>query len=48
MPYQWPEDTDFADWDLDVLNPACPACGRMMPSAITAIAGCTRSKARCN
>ena len=29
MPYQWPEDTDFADWDLDVLDP-CPACGRMM------------------
>jgi len=30
MPYQWPEDTDFADWELDVLDRACPVCGRMM------------------
>src|SRR6478672_10047295 len=30
MPYKWPEDTDFALWELDVLDRACPACGRMM------------------
>jgi hypothetical protein len=30
MPYKWPEDTDFADWELDVLDRACPACGRRM------------------
>jgi hypothetical protein len=30
MPYKWPEDTDFAYWELDVLDRACPACGRMM------------------
>jgi hypothetical protein len=30
MPYQWPEDTDFAFWELDVLDRACPVCGRMM------------------
>jgi hypothetical protein len=30
MPYQWPEDTDFALLELDVLDRACPACGRMM------------------
>ena len=30
MPYAWPEDTDFALWELDVLDRACPACGRMM------------------
>jgi hypothetical protein len=30
MPYQWPEDTDFADWELDVRDRACPTCGRMM------------------
>jgi hypothetical protein len=30
MPYAWPEDTDFALWELDVLNRACPACGRTM------------------
>jgi hypothetical protein len=28
--YQWPEDTDFALWELDVLDRNCPACGRMM------------------
>jgi hypothetical protein len=28
MPYAWPEDTDFALWELDVLNRDCPACGR--------------------
>jgi hypothetical protein len=30
MPYKWPADTDFALWELDVLDRACPACGRMM------------------
>lgn len=30
MPYHWPADTDFALWGLDVLDRACPACGRMM------------------
>jgi len=30
MPYKWPLDTDFALWELDVLDRACPACGRMM------------------
>jgi hypothetical protein len=31
MAYRWPEDTDFALWELDVLDRNCPACGRMMP-----------------
>jgi hypothetical protein len=30
MPYQWPADTDFALWELDVLDRNCPACGRSM------------------
>jgi hypothetical protein len=30
MPYAWPEDTDFALWELDVLNRACAVCGRTM------------------
>jgi hypothetical protein len=30
MPYSWPEDTDFALWELDVLDRDCPSCGRMM------------------
>ena len=30
MPYHWPEDTDFALWELDVLDRSCPGCGRMM------------------
>jgi hypothetical protein len=30
MPYKWPADTDFALWELDVLDRVCPACGRMM------------------
>jgi hypothetical protein len=30
MPYHWPAETDFALWELDVLDRACPACGRMM------------------
>jgi hypothetical protein len=28
--YHWPADTDFALWELDVLDRNCPACGRMM------------------
>jgi hypothetical protein len=30
MSYQWPGDTDFAWWELDVLDRDCPVCGRMM------------------
>src|SRR3954471_11315364 len=30
MAYRWPKDTDFALWELDVLDPDCPVCGRMM------------------
>jgi hypothetical protein len=30
MPYKWPLDTDYALWELDVLDRACGACGRMM------------------
>jgi hypothetical protein len=30
MAYHWPADTDFALWELDVLDRSCPACGRMM------------------
>ena len=30
MPYAWPDDTDFALWELDVLDRSCPACGRLM------------------
>ena len=30
MPYDWPEDTDFALWELDVLDRDCPVCGRRM------------------
>jgi hypothetical protein len=30
MPYDWPEDTDFALWELDVTERHCPSCGRMM------------------
>jgi hypothetical protein len=30
MPYAWPEDTDFALWELEVLDRACPVCGHMM------------------
>jgi hypothetical protein len=30
MPYRWPDDTDFALWELDVLDRACPTCGRTM------------------
>lgn len=30
MPYHWPADTDFAQWELDVVDRDCPVCGRMM------------------
>jgi hypothetical protein len=30
MAYRWPVDTDFALWELDVLDRTCPVCGRMM------------------
>jgi hypothetical protein len=30
MAYRWPADTDFALWELDVLDRHCSACGRMM------------------
>jgi hypothetical protein len=30
MAYRWPADTDFALWELDVLDRNCPVCGRMM------------------
>jgi hypothetical protein len=30
MPYAWPKDTDFALWELDVLDRKCPVCGRLM------------------
>jgi hypothetical protein len=30
MPYRWPNDTDFALWELDVLNRDCPVCGHKM------------------
>jgi hypothetical protein len=30
MPYLWPEESDFAAWELDVIDRECPCCGRMM------------------
>jgi hypothetical protein len=30
MPYRWPTDTDFAPWELDVLDRHCSVCGRRM------------------
>jgi len=30
MPYAWPKNTEFAHWELDVLDRSCPVCGRMM------------------
>ncbi|MGZ3472510.1 MAG: hypothetical protein ACXVA6_21310 [Isosphaeraceae bacterium] len=30
MPYRWPADTDFALWELDVVDRACRSCGRLM------------------
>jgi hypothetical protein len=29
MPYHWAADTDFACWELDVLDRDCPFCGRL-------------------
>jgi hypothetical protein len=30
MPYRWPVDTDFALWELDVVDRDCPVCGHRM------------------
>ena len=30
MPHHWPADTDFALWELDVLDRDCPHCGHIM------------------
>jgi hypothetical protein len=30
MPHHWPEETDFALWELDVVDRDCPSCGRLM------------------
>src|SRR5262245_34391708 len=30
MAYHWPADTDFAHWELDVIDRNCPVCGRRM------------------
>jgi hypothetical protein len=30
MPYDWPADTDFTPWELDVLDRDCPVCGHRM------------------
>jgi hypothetical protein len=30
MPYHWPADTDFAQWELDVVDRDCPFCGHRM------------------
>jgi hypothetical protein len=30
MPYHWPADTEFASWELDVVDRACSVCGRTM------------------
>ena len=30
MSYRWPQDTDFAHLELDVLDRDCPSCGRRM------------------
>jgi hypothetical protein len=30
MPHRWPDDTDFALWELDVLDRDCALCGRRM------------------
>jgi hypothetical protein len=29
MPYHWPADTDYALWELDVLDRTCPHCGHL-------------------
>ena len=30
MPYQWPADTDFSQWELEVVDRDCSDCGRKM------------------
>jgi hypothetical protein len=30
MPYRWPDDADFALWELEVEDRSCPDCGRLM------------------
>ncbi len=30
MAHRWPADTDFAPWELDVIDRDCACCGRMM------------------
>jgi hypothetical protein len=30
MPYHWPADTDFALWELDVVERGCSFCGHLM------------------
>lgn len=30
MPYHWPADTEFASWELDVVDRVCPVCARTM------------------
>ena len=30
MPYDWPEEADFASWETEVLDRDCPVCGRGM------------------
>ena len=30
MPHHWPEETEFADWELDVLDRDCLHCGHLM------------------
>ena len=30
MPYHWPKDADFSQWELDVLDRDCAVCGRRM------------------
>jgi hypothetical protein len=30
MPYHWPKDTDFSQWELEVLDRDCSVCGRRM------------------
>ena len=48
MPHRWPADTDFRFWELDVLDRDCTLCGRMIISAIIAIAISTPLKAQSN
>ena len=30
MPYKWPADTDFSQWELEVVDRDCAVCGRKM------------------